>query len=627
MATNANPLGIFSTALATMPKPFNLSKELSDYQLAQSEAARNNASIPGIQAATQGQQIENQRQKQALEADQAVRDILKQHTQNVPVTPPGAHLPPPPMGSDGQPQMSPEYQAAQVNSAAQVPDLDVGSAALALTKAGYGDRAITLLKTDQELKKQRQELTKADLANFEAQRSAREDLLSGVVEAMYPDGMDKPRSDAGVQKAAQLWASMSPEEKQQAGIPEGVPFDPNMVEAKYRQAAGASGVTKQIAAHLGLKEAEAKTEEAKARTKESTAQAGLVTEQTKQFELSNKAAEEFIKNPSSVLGAGGLIERLGLDPATTNRLKNQIYGLWQMPGTPKEKQQAVNSAIQKATDQANELAKQTNPALLQFDVNKAGAEAAARAKAEAAVFGGNSGTSQIADDVANYRIPFSQAVARLPGAAREAVLAQIKAINPNFQAAQYDVAKKTEEAFTSGSLAKSANSLNTVMGHLGELHEAADALKNGNVQVLNRIANSLGAQAGSTARTTYDAIVHKVGPELTNAYTASGGSVGERGTNEEDFSSSHSPDQIKSNIAISVKLLDSKLKALQDQYQRGTYGRGQQQLLTDEAKATREKLLGGQGGTLPHVTTKAQYDALPSGAVYIEADGKTYKKP
>jgi hypothetical protein len=35
----------------------------------------------------------------------------------------------------------------------------------------------------------------------------------------------------------------------------------------------------------------------------------------------------------------------------------------------------------------------------------------------------------------------------------------------------------------------------------------------------------------------------------------------------------------------------------------------------------------GGGAAVPHVTSKAQFDALPSGAVYTEDDGKQYRKP
>jgi hypothetical protein len=111
------------------------------------------------------------------------------------------------------------------------------------------------------------------------------------------------------------------------------------------------------------------------------------------------------------------------------------------------------------------------------------------------------------------------------------------------------------------------------------------------VQVLNKLANAIGAQTGSTPQTVYQTIVHRLGPEVTKAYLASGGSVGERGTNEEDFSPNLSPDQIKQNIGISAYLADSKIKANQDQYNRGTYGRGKQKLISDDAEAARQALV------------------------------------
>ena len=143
-----------------------------------------------------------------------------------------------------------------------------------------------------------------------------------------------------------------------------------------------------------------------------------------------------------------------------------------------------------------------------------------------------------------------------------------------------------------GKIGTSANALNTMMGHLSILDQAAAALKNGDIQGINKIANFIGAQTGSTAQTTYDTIVHRLGPEVTKAYVASGGSVGERGTNEADFSRNLGPDQIKANIGVSAQLADSKIKALQAQYDRGTYGRGGQKLISDEAEQARQRLAG-----------------------------------
>jgi hypothetical protein len=54
---------------------------------------------------------------------------------------------------------------------------------------------------------------------------------------------------------------------------------------------------------------------------------------------------------------------------------------------------------------------------------------------------------------------------------------------------------------------------------------------------------------------------------------------------------------------------------LVDMYQRGAPDVGQ-----------RTSSTGSGGGNLPIITTQEQFDALPSGAEYIE-DGVTYRKP
>ena len=45
-----------------------------------------------------------------------------------------------------------------------------------------------------------------------------------------------------------------------------------------------------------------------------------------------------------------------------------------------------------------------------------------------------------------------------------------------------------------------------MLEHLGLLEEAGQALDNGNIQVLNRVANAFGVEVGKSAKTTYDLI-------------------------------------------------------------------------------------------------------------------------
>ena len=200
--------------------------------------------------------------------------------------------------------------------------------------------------------------------------------------------------------------------------------------------------------------------------------------------------------------------------------------------------------------------------------------------------------------VADYQIPLNQLLSRTPPAARNMILDQVKKVNPSFQESQYAVAQKTEQDSVTGKIGTTSNAQNTALTHMGTLYEAALALKNGDIQILNRLANAWGVQTGKTAKTTYDAIVHKVGPELASAYIAGGGAVGERGATEKDFDSSMGADQILKNIGISAELLKGKIKANQQQYERGTYGRGKQKLLSDEAQATLDRLSGLGKGAL-----------------------------
>lgn len=120
--------------------------------------------------------------------------------------------------------------------------------------------------------------------------------------------------------------------------------------------------------------------------------------------------------------------------------------------------------------------------------------------------------------------------------------------------------------FTTGKHSTEINAINTAMAHVGVLGDAIDALDNNNIQVLNRIANSLGAQVGSDKMTTFNTIVHRVGPEIAKAYIGAGGSAGERGADEKDFDPALGLQQLKSNVAVTSQLLRSKIASLQNQW-------------------------------------------------------------
>ena len=179
------------------------------------------------------------------------------------------------------------------------------------------------------------------------------------------------------------------------------------------------------------------------------------------------------------------------------------------------------------------------------------------------------------------------------------VMQKVYAVDPQFNQQRAQLRKD----YTVGKHSTEINAINTATGHLGELDTAIDALKNGNIPVLNSIANRLGIEVGHTPQTTLETIVHRVGPELSKAYLGAGGSAGERGADQEDFGLSKGNDQLKSNAAITAKLLRSKISGLENQWDQNrapSMPSFQDQFISPAARSVLNKLSpegGGQGGT------------------------------
>ncbi|HTX34229.1 MAG TPA: hypothetical protein VME43_04380, partial [Bryobacteraceae bacterium] len=170
----------------------------------------------------------------------------------------------------------------------------------------------------------------------------------------------------------------------------------------------------------------------------------------------------------------------------------------------------------------------------------------------------------VAVAVANYQVPPPNTGSRSPMAL--ATLRKVMALNPDYNAQNWQAQSAMMKGYTSGSQSKEISGINTALGHIGVLGQAIDALNNNDIQGLNRLANFLQVQTGGTAVTTYQAIVHKVAPELNRAYVGGVGAQGEIQAQESDFDPKLGPQQLKNNVAITARLLRSKIGALENQW-------------------------------------------------------------
>ncbi len=230
--------------------------------------------------------------------------------------------------------------------------------------------------------------------------------------------------------------------------------------------------------------------------------------------------------------------------------------------------------------------------------------------------------------IAHYRVAPPPATTR--GGLPNPILRKVMAINPQYDATTFPARAETAKGFSpSGVQGQAITAADTALAHLATISKAGEALKNGDVQLINKIANEVGAQTGSSPKETYNTILNMVGPEISKSVIGAVGGEGERAGTKENYSSTLNDSTREANIGATVGLLGARYDKAAHAYEQ-QMGVPLPRTLSPESQAIRQKYTGGGAGghqSVPHVTSKSQFDALPSGAIYTEDDGKQYRKP
>ena len=80
----------------------------------------------------------------------------------------------------------------------------------------------------------------------------------------------------------------------------------------------------------------------------------------------------------------------------------------------------------------------------------------------------------------------------------------------------------TTRAGSAGQIGNTLTAFHTAQGHLGQLAAATTALKNGDVQSLNKIANMYGVATGKSAPVVFDTVKTALSGEIAKAFTGAG---------------------------------------------------------------------------------------------------------
>ncbi len=216
------------------------------------------------------------------------------------------------------------------------------------------------------------------------------------------------------------------------------------------------------------------------------------------------------------------------------------------------------------------------------------------------------------------------------------LLGQIQRADPQFDEATMDNRFNTLKDFSNTSNTKAGGqvlALNTLVHHADLYMQTADALKNGTFVPGNAVYNAVASAFGSAPPTQANLVARFFAGETGKVATGGVPAEGEINGILKNLGSSASPDQIKGAGQTLLQIAAGRMIPLKERVDQAKIG-NVVQVLGPDAKGILARrgfdpntLAPAGAATPPLVSTKAQYDAVPSGATYTEPDGKTYRKP
>lgn len=184
----------------------------------------------------------------------------------------------------------------------------------------------------------------------------------------------------------------------------------------------------------------------------------------------------------------------------------------------------------------------------------------------AAVDANGNPISGTAKAIAEYRLaPLTgRAATSGPG---KAIMDQVAAYNPSYDATQYTSRSAMRKAFTSGNQSQQLGALNTAIEHLGVLNDMAQGLQNGEFKPGNELYNKVATMFGSEAATNFNFARDIMSGELATAMKKSGATDTEIDKVTRSLEGSGSPAQLAGAIrTVAIPMIGGKARVMNEQY-------------------------------------------------------------
>lgn len=172
---------------------------------------------------------------------------------------------------------------------------------------------------------------------------------------------------------------------------------------------------------------------------------------------------------------------------------------------------------------------------------------------------------QLVQNVANYQ----QNTSNLSPKTKTQIESWAAQYDPTYDSKQYQTRQALQTNFTSGSYSKNINSLNTAIGHLGDLTSNFSKLGNNSNTYNNATVNFVkGKILGEGGITSAGTNINAAVGELASTFK-SGGATDTEIKNLGNVDVNSSPEQAKAFVETGIQLLASRLQALTDTYTAG----------------------------------------------------------
>jgi hypothetical protein len=161
----------------------------------------------------------------------------------------------------------------------------------------------------------------------------------------------------------------------------------------------------------------------------------------------------------------------------------------------------------------------------------------------------------------------------------QAILAEVHAKYPNYDAKNYDTVQQALKDFTTGRIGSTIAAANKVVAHLDTVSSLAQNLDNQRAPIWNRLANRFKQEFGSSAPTNFDTAKRIALTEVSKFLTGYGqGGQEERQQMIDLVNRSQSPEQLNGAISTVKQMMGGQLMALKKQWDSSLTGTGADKL-------------------------------------------------